>query len=265
MIFQRKLFNTLLDESGSGKVSIILGPRQTGKTTALKYLQDTLCADKKNPGIMLDLDIFSQFESVSSYERALATFQLHGYTPGSTSPFFVFLDEFQRFSDVTRVLKNIVDHHKNIKIYATGSSSLGIKNAVQETLAGRKNISTLLPLSFEEFLVFKGREDMSISFRRAGAIAGEQLSAALGEFNLLLEEFLRFGGYPEVALCAGEKRKQETLRGIFDLFVKKELVEYLRIEKIQEAKSLVQYLAINNGQKIKYNDVGSELFKKLTE
>ncbi|MDR0282826.1 MAG: AAA family ATPase [Candidatus Peribacteria bacterium] len=52
-------------------------------------------------------------------------------------------------------MKNLYDNHKNIKIVASGSSSLTIKNNIQETLAGRKRIINIFPLNFEEFLLFK--------------------------------------------------------------------------------------------------------------
>ena len=45
------------------------------------------------------------------------------------------------------------------------------------------------------------------------------------------------------------------LKSIFDLYVKKELVEYLKLDKIMEVKKLIQYLAVNNAQKIKYQNI----------
>lgn len=70
-----------------------------------------------------------------------------------------------------------------------------------------------------------------------------------------LKEFMVFGGYPEVVLTEGAEAKREVLRSIFDLYVKKELVEYLKIEKIYPVKLIIEYLAINNGQKVKYDEL----------
>jgi len=68
-----------------------------------------------------------------------------------------------------------------------------------------------------------------------------------------LNEFMVTGGYPEVVL---ENDKTSVLESIFDLYVKKDLLEYLDVAKISPAKRLIEYLAINNGQKIKYNEIG---------
>ncbi|MEK6728070.1 MAG: ATP-binding protein [Candidatus Omnitrophota bacterium] len=255
MIKERKVFKKLLVETGNDKVSVVLGPRQTGKTTALKFIHEALIGRDKASGIFLDLDIYSNFEKVSSYENALATFKLAGYNPQSPKRFYVFLDEFQRFNDLSIIIKNIYDHHKNIKIYATGSSSLAIKHKIQESLAGRKIITHLYPLDFEEFLHFKGRKELVTQVKNTSLLNGDNLFRATRELYAGLEEFIIFGGYPEAALVDKKQTKIEILKSIFDLYVKKELVEYLKLDKILEVKKLIQYLAVNNAQKIKYQNI----------
>lgn len=255
MIKERKIFKKFLSEAVRKKVSIILGPRQVGKTFALTYLYEVICKKGGHKGIFLDLDIYSDFEKVSTYDNAINTFTLAGYNPQSKARFYVFFDEFQRYKDLTIIIKNIHDHHKNIKIYATGSSSLAIKHKIQESLAGRKLITYLYPLDFEEFLHFKGKKKLLESFRNIPSLKGDSLFASTRPFFSNLEEFIIFGGYPEVILTNKKQGKVEILRSIFDLYVKKELVEYLRIEKIFETKKLIQYLAVNNAQKIKYQNI----------
>jgi uncharacterized protein len=66
---------------------------------------------------------------------------------------------------------------------------------------------------------------------------------------------LIYGGYPEVALTQPNQRN-EVLESIFDLYVKKDLVDYLKVEKIKHAKSLIQFLAINNGGETKFSELG---------
>lgn len=255
MIKKRKLFERLLSESVKEKASIILGPRQVGKTTALRYVYEVVCKKGKHKGIFLDLDIYSNFEKVASYEQAINTCKLAGYNPQGKERFYLFFDEFQRFEDLTLIIKNICDHHKNIKIYATGSSSLAIKHRVQESLAGRKIITHLFALDFEEFLFFKEREGLLESLKNVFSLKGDNLFSSTKELFSNLEEFIVFGGYPEVALTDKREERREILKSIFDLYVKKELVEYLKIEKIYETKKLIQYLAVNNAQKIKYQNI----------
>jgi hypothetical protein len=238
---KRKIYGELLREKDNHKVSIILGARQVGKTTVLKALHQEL------GGLFLDLDVLENFERVSSFSRLLETIRSEGYAEGK--PFYLFLDEFQSYEDLSRIMKNVYDNLPDVKIYASGSSSLTIQDRVQESLAGRKRLHYLHPLDFEEFLWFKGDEKALRHFSNAHKLAGNDLH--LPELHKLLEEYLVYGGYPEVVLTPRESKK-EVLTAIFDLYVKKELVEYLKVEKVLGAKRLMEYLAINNAQKIKY-------------
>ena len=248
---KRLVFDKILAQHNSKKASIIIGPRQTGKTTILKELHRQL------GGVFLDTDIFSDYEQVSTYEKAIATFETNGYQKKQTSFFYVFLDEFQRYSDLSRVFKSIYDHHDNIKIYATGSSSLEIKNSIQESLAGRKIVTHVYPLSFLEFLYFKDRTDLISKIARFPKDRSEDYFSPLREAYSMLEEFLVFGGYPEVVLSKTIEEKKDALRSIFDLYIKKDFAEYVKIEKLRNASQLMKILAINHGQSANYAKYGA--------
>ncbi len=252
---KRKLFDKLLAQKGNKKISLVLGARQVGKTTLLKALYGHLSTNLRNNGLFLDLDIFTNFEKISTYENLINTLKLNGYQEAQKKFFYLFLDEFQRYEVLTIIMKNIYDAHNNIKIYASGSSSIKIKDNIQESLAGRKIINVLYPLDFEEFLWFKEAKEANIEIKNIKKLSGENLHKLAAKLSLLLEEFLVFGGYPEVALQKTANDRMEVLKSIFDLYVKKDLVEYLKIEKILKVKKLIEYLAINNGQKTKYEEV----------
>ncbi|MEN8129647.1 MAG: ATP-binding protein [Pseudomonadota bacterium] len=170
--------------------------------------------------------------------------------------FFILLDEFQRYADMSMVLKNIVDHHPNIKIYVSGSSSLAISTRIQESLAGRKRIVPIYPLTFREFLHFKYRDDLIDQMDRLGALQSDRCPQLVPELYDKLRDFLLFGGYPEVALAGSVEEKRQILTSIFDLYVRKELVDYLQIQKIRHVKTMIQSLAVNHGQAVKYNQLG---------
>ncbi|MDQ7032463.1 MAG: ATP-binding protein [Desulfonauticus sp.] len=257
MLKERRILKKLLSEKDTRKLSIIVGPRQVGKTCVLKLLYQEICKAQGHKGVFIDADIFSEYESIATYESALNTFRLHGYRGDSPEKFFVFLDEFQRYEDLSIVLKNLYDHHPNVKVYATGSSSLTIKHRIQESLAGRKFLHYLYPLDFEEYLSFIEDDKAIKVLQNVSLLQGKGLDKVIRVLLLRLYEFLQFGGYPEVTLQRNEKDKKEVLKSIFDLFVKKDLVEYLKVKKIRELKEMIIYLAINNGQKIKYENIAT--------
>src|SRR3989344_896806 len=252
---KRIIYDKILAQRDTKKASIIIGPRQVGKTTILKELYQNL------GGLFFDVDVFTDYDRVSTYEKLLATLKVNGYRENQGNTFFVFLDEFQRYSDLSRVIKSVYDHHDNIKIYATGSSSLEIKSSILESLAGRKIITPIYPLDFEEFLYFKEREDLIRQIRRLNGLESDDYFSLVPGARALLDEFLIFGGYPEVVLDLTPEAKQDALRSIFDLYIKKDIVEYARAEKLRNASQLMRLLAANNGQPANYAKyaVASEL------
>jgi len=247
----RKSFQSLLKQKKDKKVSLLIGARQVGKTTILKALHKELRAGSN--AIFFDLDIYSNYEKVNTFESFVNTLKLNGYDENHRDFFYVFLDEFQRYPGLTLIIKNIYDRFDNIKIYASGSSSIKIKDEIQESLAGRKRTNNIYPLSFEEFLWFKEDEDAIQHLHNIRKLKGKQLKQPTSKLLAYLNEFMVTGGYPEVVL---ENDKADVLESIFDLYVKKDLLEYLDVSKISPAKRLIEYLAINNGQKIKCSDIG---------
>jgi len=247
---KRFIFDGVLNQKNSKKISIILGPRQAGKTTILRELH------RKLGGVFLDVDIYSNYEKISTYEKFINLMELKGYKKNQKNFFYVFLDEFQRYADLTIIMKNIYDHYDNIKIYASGSSSLLIKNAIQESLAGRKQITHLYPLSFGEFLIFKERDDLLEEIKNLRKIKIGEYYKLIPEVFKYLNEFIIFGGYPEVTLCKTREEKIEALQSIFDLYIKKDLVNFLQPKMIDSAHTLIKQLAINNGTMVNYSNYG---------
>ena len=188
-------------------------------------------------------------ERFETYTKFINSLRLEGYD--EKKQFNLFIDEFQKYTDLTKILKNVYDNHKNIKIYATGSSSITIKNNIQESLAGRKILHNIYPLDFEEFLTFK--EISTEKLKRLTTFKGELPKT---EYKKEIEEFMQYGGYPEVVL---KSNKKEILASIFDTFIKKDLVDYLNIKEILGVKKLIQYLAINNSGKLNITDISQQL------
>lgn len=256
-MFVRKLYKKIVEQSEDRKISLIIGPRQVGKTTILKQLFDEF--SRKHKCLFLDLDILSNYEKVSSFEGLLNTIKLDGYDDRQKDFFHLFIDEFQHYPGFVMVLKNIYDHTNNVKVYASGSSSMHIKDQIQESLAGRKIINILFPLDFEEFLIFKQDTQALEMYYNTVKLQGS-LIKQLGKLRSYLDEFLIYGGYPEVVLSIDKKRIFES---IFDLFIKKDLIDYLSMDKLLQNKRLIELLAVNHGQKIKVEELAASTSLKV--
>ena len=163
MALTRKILKKLEAQAKDRKISLLIGARQVGKTTLLKMLSEELSL--KNKCLFLDLDILSNYEKISTFESLLNLLKINGYSEKQTEFFYLFLDEFQRYSAVSKIMKNVYDNLPNVKIFASGSSSLAIKNQIQESLAGRKIILEIFPLDFEEFLTFKNEDKLASNLK----------------------------------------------------------------------------------------------------
>ncbi|MBN2373562.1 ATP-binding protein [bacterium] len=248
MYKQRDLEMSLLEALDNRKITIILGARQTGKTSLLKRLKEII----SHKGLFIDLDIYENRGIFSSYTELMNYLEFNGYD--EKERFVLFLDEFHTVKGIARILKNLYDNHPYVKIFATGSSSLEIVSHLKESLAGRKTIYHLYPLSFEEFVFFKD-EELGAGFKKTPSQSlPERIRSQL---NYLVREFCVFGGYPEVVLSPSEDGKKKILRDIFDLFVKKDLLEFLNIRNPEAALNILRYLATNIGRLLNYSDLCS--------
>jgi len=256
-IIARKVFPKLLEEKQDRKITLLVGARQVGKTTLLRALHEEICTKGKKRGLFLDLDVFSNFEKVGSFDRLVNFLKLNGYEEGQRDFFYLFLDEVQRHPEMGMVMKNAYDALANVKIYASGSSSIAIKDQAQESLAGRKNITYIYPLDFEEYLLFLDDKSAIGQLANVGKLRGGGLEKIAGKLRGHLDGFLTFGGYPDVALQKTEKGKIAAIESIFDLYIKRDLMEYLKAGDVLRVKKLLEYLAINHGQKMKYDEVCS--------
>jgi predicted AAA+ superfamily ATPase len=203
------------------KVLIIYGPRQVGKTT---LLQDFLTATKLKYKLDSGDNIQTQ-HILGSQDFNL----IHEYAQGYE---LIAIDEAQRVKNIGFGLKIIVDHMPGTKVIATGSSSFELSGQVGEPLTGRKVTLTLYPVSQIE------------------------LSNLYNHYEIKnkLEEWLIFGGYPEVVAVADKTEKIRLLEEIVQAYL---LRDILNLEKVKSSKILLDLLRLLAFQ------VGSEV--SLTE
>ena len=152
----RLLFNDIHKHLDKKQITLILGARQTGKTTLLKQVQSSL-ADSDRPATYISLEdkeILTAFN-----QRPDNLFQ---FIPPSENGKrqCIFIDEVQYLDDPSNFLKYLYDEHwEQLKLVVTGSSGFYIDQKFKDSLAGRKRIFHLPTMGFQEFLIFKDREE----------------------------------------------------------------------------------------------------------
>lgn len=244
-MIKRNILNDLLKHLEKPEITFIVGPRQAGKTTIMKILEDHL-KKKGEKTIFLNLDIESDKEHLSSQISLLKKIELEfGKERG-----FVFIDEIQRKDDAGIFLKGIYDMGLPHKFIVSGSGSVELKEKIHDSLAGRKRIFTLLTLNFEEFFNYK------TNYKYENKI-DEYFDIEREKAMKIFYEYLEFGGYPKVVLEDTLSEKFNVINEIYQSYIEKDISYLLRIQKLNEYGKLIKIFADSIGKNINFNEVQS--------
>ena len=154
MKIQRTLHTQLLEFITPGKILVLYGPRQVGKTTLATDLLTSVSLRSK----FVNADELIYREALASQNR-----QRLGELLGDAE--LLVIDEAQRVPDIGLNLKILVDSFPHAAILATGSASFDLANKVSEPLTGRKITFNLYPVSYSEIQHTIGALEFSISTR----------------------------------------------------------------------------------------------------
>jgi len=210
------------------KVLVILGPRQVGKTTLLK---DYLATINKTIKYKLDVgdDIRIQ-ELINSMNFSKIKDYIKGYE-------MIAIDEAQKIKNIGQGLKIIVDQFPGIKIIATGSSSFELSGQIGEPLTGRKITLTLYPVSQIEL------NNLYNNY----------------ELKSRLEEYLIYGGYPEVVASDMVEEKKRILNEIVGSYLLKDILELEKVKGSKILLDLLRLLAFQIGNEVSLSELGKQV------
>lgn len=234
---------------------VITGMRQVGKTTLMCQLYDELDAPKlwfdlDNP---LDQKTFEpvNYDGIYQSLKTLSGSGSHRLT--------IFVDEAQNLPEITKIIKYFIDHYQT-KFVVTGSSSFYLKNLFPESLSGRKFLYELSPIRFREFLYFRGL--LSVDEAQRADFAKIPARSSEVEFyrrESLYQEFLQYGGFPEVIHTPDAATKQLVLKNIFTSFFEKDLRLLSDYKDIRELRDLILLLVPRVGSMLDISKLASEL------
>jgi len=222
MIIKRTLQDRIEKFLFKGKIIILYGARQVGKTTLVKeiikkYPDDSLYLNCDEP------DIRASLSSRTSTE-------LKAFLGNKR---IVVIDEAQQVKDISISLKLIVDNFPDVQVIATGSSSFELSDRLSEPLTGRKVEFTLYPLSLEE------------------------LSSVYSQIELdrLLKTRIVNGMYPEIVL--NSENTDVNLKSLAFSYSYKDVLKFQNIKNPEILERLLQALALQIGNEVSYNELSS--------
>ena len=245
----RSSYNPLAEHLLQKQVTVITGMRRVGKSTALQYLLGQVIHGNK---LYLDCERVEIRVLLNrpDYESIAEELQLSGLD--FSKPCVLAIDEIQLVENLPSFIKYIYDTYK-VKFIVTGSSSYYMKNQFSESLAGRKRVFELYPLSFKEFLHFK-----KAGIRQSDKYSWQPYNKAwYNRCKEYYEEYIRYGGFPEVVLQPNKKDKEELLKDIINSYVELDVKLISDYSASEDLYRLVKLLAARAGNKIDYTKLSS--------
>lgn len=218
-------------ESANPTIVLIIGLRQTGKSTLAK----NICEGKKYQ--LFNFDLISDQQEFSNQNRhSLADFA-ERYKDTT-----ILIDEVQKMPEATSVIKHLYDQYR-LKFILTGSSELKIKEHLGDSLAGRMKIFRLYPLSLREILI----QNNEIT---------EQETSNFDSAQNKLNQYLIFGSMPALQNIESENY-QTFLKDFTETLLSKDILEVADIKKSTQIFALTRLLAMQIGQLVNVNELAN--------
>jgi hypothetical protein len=223
-MIKRILTTTIAERIGLGKAIILIGARQVGKSTTF----DDLMRGLDKPVLSLNCDDTAVRDELT----AISTTNLKRLIGNNK---IIMIDEGQRLSDIGIIVKQIVDNYHDVQVMVTGSSSLDLRNQLNEPLTGRKYEFIMYPVSTAEL------------YNTEGYIPTKQLL----DFRII------YGSYPDVLTHPEEAR--ELITGLSDSYLYKDILELDSVRKSDLLRKLLVALALQVGSEVSYNEVANTI------
>ncbi len=218
---------------GEGRALILFGVRRAGKSyLAYGYLK-RLIERGLDPKETLILNFEDPRLSGIESRELIRVYEEYMKLTGAKRPIVV-LDEIQSIEGWERFVRYLLEV-KRTKVLVTGSSSKLMGEEYATLLTGRHLSIEVLPLSFREFLRFKGLEI------RSEAEAMKERT----RIRSLLDEYLEYGGFPEVVLQSSRTVKEELLRTYFRDIVTRDVAMRYNVRRIRKLESLARIYVSN--------------------
>ncbi len=224
MNIYRYLAKKIENDLGKGKIIILCGARQVGKTTLVRGFL------RPNIDVYYNCD---QEDVRESFEKA----NLEHLSSLVKKYDRVIVDEAQRVKNIGLTLKILIDNFPEKNFIVTGSSSLELANTISEPLTGRYFSHLLFPISFLE------------------------LSSQLNPLRLMetLEERMIFGSYPEVVTTQDRRDKQRIVEGVAADYLFKDILNFGIVRNPDMLKKLLRAIALQLGNEVSVSELSRTL------
>jgi hypothetical protein len=223
-MIKRVLTTNITECIGRGKAIILTGARQVGKSTLFKEMTQQL----NKPILSLNCDD----PAVRDLLQTISATELKRLVSNNK---VIMIDEGQRISDIGITVKQLVDNYPDVQVMVTGSSSLDLRNRLNDPMTGRKYEFIMYPVSTVEL------------YNTYGYLQTKQLL----DFRLI------YGSYPDVLTHTSEAR--DLITELSDSYLYKDILELDSVRKSNMLRKLLVALALQVGSEVSYNEVAKTI------
>jgi predicted AAA+ superfamily ATPase len=249
---KREMLEKVENHLEKEEISLIVGARQVGKTTLMQELKSKL-EENSEETLYLSMDIQEDRTHFESQQDLIDRIELEfGEEKG-----YVFLDEIQRKENAGLFLKGIYDRDLPHKFVVSGSGSLELKENIHESLAGRKRVFELPPVSFKEFVNYETDYEYEDRLEKYFEVNKDGT-------DRLLKKYLNYGGYPRVVTEQKESEKRRVIDEIFSSYLERDVSSFLNVRKLDAYSKLVSVLADQMGDPLSNSKLARDVGVKST-
>ncbi|MDR1884602.1 MAG: ATP-binding protein [Prevotella sp.] len=244
-LHERDLVGNLKRKKDLPHIQVLTGIRRSGKSTIFRLMINDLMDTGTNPKEILLLNMDEPFFA-SLWTNAAGLYQVVEAAEKLTAvkTKYLFLDEVQQVKDWELFAKGAYDTQRFGKIYITGSNSDLLQNKFATLLSGRYFANTVRPLSLKEWMLLHGFSD------RYDTVARRP------ELLRLLDSFMKYGSFPEIALNPPKDDvKTELLNSYYESIVLKDCIVYNQVRDSSLFYRLLHFLLSNAGAPFYYTSL----------
>jgi len=227
------------------EILVITGVRRSGKSSVMQLLiRECLATATAGQVLYINLDDLALEEAtvqeiIEEHERLMAP----------SGKRYIFLDELQRKPGWERWLKRYYDGSPDMKFVVSGSNSSLLMTEYSTYLTGRETSFVLFPLDFREFVHFHG------------IVPDSEIALVSNRLRLqrLLEEYIRYGGFPEVVLEEDPATKTGILKGYLSAILAHDVMARFEVREKGKLERLATFLTTNVGKEVGTKSLGRML------
>ncbi len=236
-IFREKYVNKILNLLNDIHIVTISGMRRSGKSfIAKQVIKSWINNHNKYNTLVINLD---DERLTNEYKTLLDIYDAFSKLIKKDSDVLILIDEAQEIEGWEKFVRGLSE--RGVKFLITGSSSKLFSSEFSTLLSGRSININVMPLSFEEFLLFNNIEN------------NEKIIFNLDKINSLLEQYIKYGGMPFLVLHPDIRN--DIIKGYFDTIILKDIVSHYNIKNERELQYLITFYLTNVSSRISFNSI----------